>query len=142
MTWEYSGDPSTSDKDAVRFLLGDTNDADQQLQDEEIAWLLLQHTNPFLAGALGAERIASKYARLTSKSVGGLSISYGDRQSQYSNLAAALREEAERTGATPTPFSLAASKADKELREQDDDLNLVPLSIGMMDNLGKGLVNG
>lgn len=126
----------------MRFLIGDTNDTDQQLQDEEVEWLLTQHSNVYFAGALGAERIASRYARATSKSVGGLSISYGERQTHYSNLAAALRAEASRAGGTPTPISLARSKAAKEAREQDEDLNLTPLSIGMHDNLGGETVNG
>jgi hypothetical protein len=142
MTFEYSGDPSSTTKDTVRFLIGDTNDQDQQLQDEEIDWLLLQHPNVFLAAALGAENIASQYARQTTKSVGGLSVSYGERQTHYSQLAAALRAEAERTGATPTPISLGMSKGAKDSRTEDEDLNLTPLSIGMHDNPGTGASNG
>lgn len=42
MSWNYSGNPATSRKDEVRFLIGDTNnDPDEQmLQDEEIDYLL------------------------------------------------------------------------------------------------------
>ena len=32
--WTYSGNPAASDKDAVRFLVGDTNTSDQLVSDE------------------------------------------------------------------------------------------------------------
>ena len=48
MSWEYQG-PSASDKDEVRFLIGDTDVEDQLLSDEEIqylvdTWLTVPHT--------------------------------------------------------------------------------------------------
>ena len=52
MTWNYSGDPSLSSRDAVRFLIGDTDPNDPLVTDEEIAYALGRFTEPELAGAI------------------------------------------------------------------------------------------
>lgn len=36
--FSYSADPSTSPGDAVRFLVGDTDEDEYFLEDEEISW--------------------------------------------------------------------------------------------------------
>ncbi len=40
MSFTYSGDPSISELDACRFILGDTNEATPIMQDEEIKYLI------------------------------------------------------------------------------------------------------
>lgn len=40
MAWNYTGDPSSSDKDAYRFHIGDTIEDEPVLQDEEIQFVL------------------------------------------------------------------------------------------------------
>lgn len=40
MSFSYSGDPTSSDLDECRFLLGDTDSENPILQDEEIAYLI------------------------------------------------------------------------------------------------------
>ena len=40
MSWSYSGNPATSDIDALRFMLKDTIEEDPILQDEEIQFIL------------------------------------------------------------------------------------------------------
>lgn len=40
MSWSYSGNPSTSKKDACRFALADTDEAQPIMQDEEIQYLI------------------------------------------------------------------------------------------------------
>ena len=40
MSWSYSGDPQNSRLDECRFLLGDTNEAEAILQDEEIMYII------------------------------------------------------------------------------------------------------
>ena len=42
MTWTYSGNPSSTERDAVRFLVGDTDTNDQLLSNEEIDYLVTQ----------------------------------------------------------------------------------------------------
>lgn len=95
-TYTYSGDPSTSDKDAVRFLAQATGEdkATGYVSDEEIAWLLKQEPNVYLAAALVADRISSYYGSQRSKTVGPLTISGTDQARNYAGLAATLRSQA------------------------------------------------
>lgn len=93
----YSGDPSASDLDAVRFLISDTDSNDAELQDEEIYYLLSTWVNTYDAAVAACEVIAGKYADKTnySRSVGDLSISesYGQSASEFRALAQRLRAQ-------------------------------------------------
>jgi len=40
MSWTYSGDPTSSPKDELRFLIGDTNSVEPIMQDEELQYLI------------------------------------------------------------------------------------------------------
>ena len=78
MAWTYSGDPSSSTRDSVRFLCGDTETDNQQINDAEIAYLLAQwNNNTYLSAAFACDAIAGKYSSKSdsSKSVGDLSVS-------------------------------------------------------------------
>ncbi len=63
MTWSNSGDPTASDKDAVRYLCGDTCFDDQQSTDEEIAYAIAQESNVYFAAARVCRSISGMYAR-------------------------------------------------------------------------------
>lgn len=98
MTFSYSGDPSSSDKDAVRFLLNDTLSSDALLQDEEIFYLINQWGDIYEAARAGAESLASKFTREAdsiSKTVGDLSISksFNAKASQYRELAKSFQQQ-------------------------------------------------
>lgn len=105
MTWTYTGDPNVSDRDKVRFLIGDTDTTDQLLSDEEIAWAL-DNTDDSIYQASHdlCVSLAAKFARLaTSKSVGDLSLSYADRSSAFYALADRILDLAARRD-VPTPW--------------------------------------
>ncbi len=98
MSWNYSGDPSTSDKDAVRFLAGDTDDCDQLVQDEEILWELTQESNIYLAAADIAEVISTQFARLADTKIGPVSESLSQKAEAYQKRADKLKDRAKGTG--------------------------------------------
>ena len=93
MTWSYSGDPASSDRDRVRFLIFDTDTNEQLLNNEEIDWLLTEQSNVYMAAANGAEAIAAKFARDINRSVIGISASPGGRAQFYLDLAEKLRAQ-------------------------------------------------
>jgi hypothetical protein len=74
MTWNYSGDPSASLRDTVRFLIGDTDPADPLISDEEIGYALTKFAKPELAGAIALRSLAAKWARIGTSAVGELSV--------------------------------------------------------------------
>lgn len=97
--WTYSGDPSLSDRDAVRNYIGDTDSANPQLFDAEIDYLLTQFGSPLLSAAQACRNLISRYARRVSKRVGDLSINYSDIVKNYTALAEQLQTQGEQAGA-------------------------------------------
>lgn len=96
MTFTYI-DPSSGNRDKVRFLIGDTNSTDYHMSDEEIAYLLATWVDVYSAAIAGAEIIASQFAHKTnySRSIGDLSISesYQASADEFFKLADRLRRQ-------------------------------------------------
>jgi len=106
MTWSYTGNPADSMKDAVRFLINDTDTNDQLLSNEEIQWCISQAGDSVYQSAHDAcYAIASHFSRMaTSKSVGDMSITYTNRAQSYFDLANELLELGARRN-PPTPWA-------------------------------------
>lgn len=134
MVFTYSGDPSDSDRDAVRFLSGDDVATDFVLEDAEINWLLTQEANVYYAAAAAAERIATKWAGLADKQVGDLKISYRDQAKQFRTRAADLRRRALMGGAKIHAPNQSQDEIDT--REDNSDRVRPAFSRGMHDNPG------
>lgn len=99
MANEYSGDPSESDKDTVRFLLSDTS-APWNFSDEEINWSLEEYGSPYSAAAELAVVMSGKFADKMDKTVGPLSIDYGSMAERWRTLANSIRKRSnENSGA-------------------------------------------
>ena len=121
MAWTYTSDPENVPRDAVRLLIGDTIQTDQQLADSEIAYFLTQATNSVMGAAIRATRaLLARYARLVDKAVGDLRLSYSQRQAAYAALLAEL-EAALAKGPTVSPFAGGISVTDILGREADVD---------------------
>ena len=163
MAWTYAGmpflDPPTTQSyiDSVRFLVGDTDTTDQQLQDGEIIGLLTQNatstsngfTTPpgsvttfpvvgqsysvYEAAIMACTTLAAKYSRRVAMTVGDLSKSAGDMAKHYIELRKTLRVDAQRHN-TPKPYAGGLLKSELENDETNDDLNTPQFSIGMDDN--------
>lgn len=101
MTFTYSGDPSSSPRNEVRFLLADTDSTDPLLSDEEIDYALAKAEGDVYQTAHDcAYAISAKFVRRadTSKSVGdlSLSVSYGNRAEEFRKLGDSILELAVR----------------------------------------------
>lgn len=92
MAWSYTGNPGASAKDQLRFLIGDTDECDQLLQDGELTWLLTQYNNtPMNAAIRACEILMMKFGRLVDESVGSVSLSYSQRVAAFTKLQVMLR---------------------------------------------------
>jgi len=117
----------TTDRDKVRFLIGDTVSDDAHFQDAEITFLLTTHGNVFDAAIAGAELIAGRYAHRSnySRSIGDLSISeqYGTSAAEFRELARTLT--AQRDQVFPPSIEINAqaimSTADKTVTTYKSD---------------------
>jgi len=134
MAWTYTGDPQDSEKDAVRFLIGDTNKDDQLLKDAEIEYLLQRHNgNVNLAAGKAARGLAAMFTRDADKSVGDLRISSSQRASQYEDLAKRLEREAY---IRATPFAGGISHSQKEKEQHREDRVKPSFKRGQFDKPG------
>ena len=83
-----------TDKDWVRFLSGDRDVSVAKLSDEEIAALLIEEANKYLAAARACEIILARSGGLVEKHVGDLLLKWGgSAQDQYSQYIKSLREK-------------------------------------------------
>jgi hypothetical protein len=96
MAWSYSGDPASSDRDAIRFYIGDTDSSLPLLQDEDIDFLILKwmpvYNSDLLTAAAAAEIVANHFAREVSVSADGVSVGSNELQQKYNDLAMNLRD--------------------------------------------------
>jgi hypothetical protein len=115
MAWTYSGNPGSSDRDSVRFRIGDTDINSQLLSDEEIDYLLVEYKSPGEAAYQAAIRLGAKFGRLKSKTVGSLSIQYGELTERFYQLADRLKAE-NRSKLRGAPIATGISRGGKSLQ--------------------------
>lgn len=120
MSWSYSGDPADSDKDQVRFRVGDTDTTDQLVSDEEILWAISAEPSTIYASALILENLAARFARQANKWVGDLRLELSDRAKAYERQAKQLRQQASITSGG-IPFAGGISISDKDSYRDDTD---------------------
>lgn len=131
MTFTYSGDPSATDRDAVRFLLQDTV-SPGEISDEEIAYLLTTYGTPIEAAIGGARALFSKYAKLVTRQVGDLRIAYSDRATQWKALLAVL--ETQTLTLSPGGFYVGGqSQSEQDADDQDTNLPQPRFRVGVHD---------
>lgn len=131
--WFYSGDPSQSAKDQVRFLIGDTNIKDQLLTDAEINWALSQYNFVAYRAAIRCcESIILKFSRLADETVGQVKIMYSQKAKSYQSALITLRNRA--TMESAVPYAGGISVSDKQLNDQDNDRVRPDFTKHMMEN--------
>lgn len=138
MTWSYGGDPSVDDLSEVRYLVQDTDPADQLMTDEEIQfeidrWAPIYASNVYAASEV-AERIAAKFAREVSLSADGVTHGVSELQQKYLTLAERLREmHRDTVGAGAGPYAGAVNAW--ELWYVDHSVAPLSFGKGMHDNM-------
>lgn len=125
MSWSYSGDPSASDLDMVRWLIGDTDERNQEQSDEEIAAALTMGSTVIGAAVLALDALIARYSHLVDYAWSGdLSESASQRVPQ-------LRQR--RTDLLSGVYSgMAPATADYE--PTTGDMHEPRFDVGMHDN--------
>lgn len=131
MSWTYSGDPSSTPKDAVRFAIGDTIQNDPLLQDEEISYIVAQNPSIDDSAYAAAVAIVAKFSRLTDIMAGKEKIFYSQKVKQYQQLADKLWLNA---GVVVIPYAGGVSAADKENMQNDKSIVQPSFKKGVFDN--------
>lgn len=131
MTWSYSGNPSYSDLNHVRFLITDTDTEEKLLQDEEISFALSVEGKVSGAAALCCEVLSRNFAKKADKSIGPIRIVNSNRAVQFDKMAKAMRDKLTMTA---IPYSGGLSYIERATDEADADLIKPAFGIGMMSN--------
>lgn len=131
--WSYSGDPANSAVDAIRFLIGDTNESCPQLSDPEIQWAHDELNHNYGGAAICCESLASAMSRLADQSDGQSKLSFSQRARAYSERAKEFALIfAQRTGLV---YAGGISLTDMRRQEEDADRVRPQFAIGFDDNL-------
>jgi hypothetical protein len=132
MSWSYSGNPSGSSLDAVRFLIGDTVASAPRVSDEEINFnISMAPSSIYLAAAYAADGVAARSASSVDKSVGDLRLSYSQQATAFRDLANSLRRRA--TLNMVQVYVGGISVSDKALNDGDGDVVQPGIKIGAMN---------
>jgi hypothetical protein len=138
--WSYSGDPSSSDLDQVRFWIQDTDPDEQILTDEDLKFLINLwypvYESLIYVGAVACEVIASKFAREVASSADGVNIGADQLQQKYNDLATSLRDQYKAMATMVGVTSGNAPDIGGIIYGETFDASIKPLvwSIGMNDN--------
>jgi hypothetical protein len=139
MGYNYSGDPSDSPKDEVRFYLQDVDMTDPLLTDEEIEFyvgkLLPVYGNTLAVASYLADVIANRFAREIDLSADGISVSASQLQTKYRDMAKSLRAQwhaISGAGALPDVGGILWGE------ELDPSIKPLVWAKGMDDNLRAG----
>lgn len=114
--WTYSAAPGSSPIDAVRFLVGDTDPDDKQMDDCEIEFLLDQNGGPLNAAICAALGLAAIYSReVTDRNQGDR----GSLSQHYIDLASELQKKRARRAVAA--YAGGLSHAEKGAQEANTD---------------------
>ena len=104
MSFSYSGDPTSSELDAIRFALTDTDVNSAVLQDEEINYII-SITNTYSTRlALSFRQAATFFGkRLVKKSLGPQSEDATSRHNYFIEMANKYEKQTSFSGTPPLP---------------------------------------
>jgi hypothetical protein len=134
MSWSYGNDPSASDKDYVRFRIGDTDTTDQLVQDEEINGAVALTSTKQQAALLTAKALLAKWARFVDTKMGKLSLALSQRIRALQALIPDLEDEAGTLGgALGVPYMAADSLSERKAVTDDTDRLEPAFALAMHD---------
>lgn len=132
-TWTYSGDPSDSNLDEVRYRAGLIKEDEPYATNEEINFCISTESNNIAAAALACENVAAMLARevdLRAGPGGELSLKMSQSADAFRARAKALRKMSVGYAA---PWSAAISVDEKNEQLDDDDRVLPVFTRDMFD---------
>ena len=125
---------SSTPKDQIRLLVGDTDMTAAMLQDEEITYLLTLFKSVYAVSAMACRTLAGKYSRLADQAQGVVRTSHSQKAKAF--LALAIKYDMlGKTAGAPPAYAGGISISDKMVQENDTDRIPPPFTVCMDDNL-------
>lgn len=127
MSFSYSNDPSNSDLDQVRFIIGDTDKDGHYLEDKEITFFINEESSLIDAAIRSAEAISAKLSgKADSVDSEEISAEFRDLADRYWKLSNRLEDRKNKEGS-----GLASlGTGDTLFKEGRDQI----FSVGFQDN--------
>lgn len=132
-TYTYTGDPLNVENDRLRLMIGDTGDGSPSsstcnFSDEENEWWLAEGGgNWHLAAHHALVALAGKYSRLADKTLGPMSIKYGQISENYRNQAKEEFDNATNSAnVSPEPYSFTQQTGTRDRSLEDGETLQVP----------------
>lgn len=132
MSWSYSGDPSKSNRDWVRWRVQDTNASNKKQSDAEIDAALVTYGSKERAAVEVLRTIGRGYLDRVDTTMGKLKIAHSQRAKAYFADADKLERE---LAFSAVPWAGGISVADKESYEEDSDRVKPKFGKGMHDTV-------
>ena len=139
MAFTYSGDPSTTDRDQVRFLYQDTDPGLPLLTDAEIDFLIAKWFDLYdsltYVAAVCAATVSRKFVGVVNVSADGVSVDTESLVQRYKDLAVELRSEYRRENQVGIEVNV-----DNIMVGTEPDPSIRPLrfAVGLHDNSAAG----
>lgn len=128
MTWSYSGNPADSDKDRIRFLIGDTDSTFPLMTDEEINYVITTESNDKIIALRCCESISASLAKKVSGSMGRISVQEEQLMKHYEQLCRRFRKSI-----PSVPYVGGLSLTEKEMDKTNTNLTQLKISKGIHD---------
>jgi hypothetical protein len=117
----------------VRRLIGDVNQSDQLLSDQEIRWAISEYSNEWLAAAECARNISAGFSTQIDIVQGELKTNYSQRAKAFATLARDLEQRGFTRGGV-TAYVGGISITDKQNQVADTDRVPPQFVLAMFDN--------
>jgi len=131
MAFTWTGDPSASIIEQIRWEINDIDSTNAKFLDAEIQYAYDQEHSIFNAAARLCEQLQVRYSDAASRTMGPLKVDMSNMASLFARKAKALRK---RSIAFAKPYVGGQSDAKEEIFEGDSDLKQPSFEKGMMDN--------
>ena len=131
MAFTWTGDPSASVIEQIRWEINDIDSTNAKFQDSEIQYAYDQEHSIFNASARLCEQLQVKYSDAASRTMGPLKVDMSNMANLFAEKAKALRR---RATAWAQPYVGGQSEAKEDVFEADSDLKQPIFEKGMMDN--------
>ncbi|ODN40973.1 hypothetical protein [Piscirickettsia litoralis] len=139
MSWSYDvSQLQASPLFQIRYLIGDTNEKDPLLQDEEINFTLDQYKNTDQAAAACCEGIAARFSREADQTAGKVSQDLSQKSHQYLKLAETIRSRASSNLGAGAFYAGGINKADDVKYRSDPTINQPRFIRGMFNDRQAG----
>ncbi|QGP52518.1 hypothetical protein PsalN5692_04027 (plasmid) [Piscirickettsia salmonis] len=124
MTWSYDVTQlQASTLFQVRYLIGDTDEKDPLLQNEEITFTLDQYQSIEQVAAACCENIAAQFSRQSDQTAGKVSDDLSQKSEQYLKLAEKIRARASSSLGVGAFYAGGINRADDVKYRSDSTIN-------------------